>query len=104
MTILEALVAILTSSLISSVLTYLTARKKQDATSEEKVRDTIFKILDQEREDNETCEQKVAALAVKVETLLIENAALKAQLSTLTDTCEQMRELLFAEYLKRSPA
>lgn len=84
----------------ASLLTYLTTRRKQTIDAETQIRETILKVLEDERRENATCEERVAQLTTRVEELVTQNAALRQQISDLEDLVRGLRETLLATYAR----
>lgn len=100
MTTMELIGAVVGSNLVSSLTTFLATRKKQSIDADQKIRDTIMKILEDERKDNETCEKRVIELTNRVETLISENSGLRSQVTELKEQITLLTNMVLAHYAK----
>lgn len=103
MQLIELVGSVLGTGAFTSLLTYLATRRQQTLDSETKVRDTILKVLDDERKENATCEERVTQLTGRIEELVQQNSALKQQITDLEVMVTTLRETLLQTYLKEAP-
>lgn len=98
MDLIQLVGTVVGTSGLTGFFSYMLAKAKLNKESEDSVRAFLKKILDEERKENATCEERVTTLTGRVEELLVQNSALKAQIETLEESLKSLRELLLAHY------
>lgn len=84
----------------TALFSFLKDRKAQQATAEEQVRNYMLKVLEEEREDGNSCEEKVEKLTARIEQLIAENAHLRGQVTELQDSVKALRDFILTNYSK----
>lgn len=103
MNIAEIITAVLSSSALTGIGTYLATKQKQQLSGDEQVRATFQKLLEDERKENHINDSKVIELTCRIEQLITENAALKTQIQHLEIQLDDIKNL-FLNHCEVCPA
>lgn len=82
------------TALASGLWQYLSRRRRQTIDWDSQAKETVLRVLADERQENAEQGKTISLLSARVEQLIVENSALKAQIAILETKLDTALQLL----------